>query len=136
MLNDDTIVCDAGEGDIAVSDVLDGTGRARDRLDPDTILRVGDLGVGDDHVLDGVVVAAANGTNAEAVATGARPAREGDVGAGVDGEAVVLVLHIGAGDGDASGGANVESVGVVAESIAIAVESIARAIVDRNVLDT
>ena len=41
-------------------------------------------------------------------------AGEVDVSAGVDGEAVILVLDVGVGNVDASGAADVESVGVVA----------------------
>lgn len=47
-------------------------------------------------------------------------AREGDVCAGVDGQAVVLVVDGGAGDGDAGGGADVEGVGVVAKGVGVA----------------
>ena len=48
------------------------------------------------------------------MAAGAEAAGEGDVSAAVDGEAVVLVVDGGAGDGDLRRVADVESIGVVA----------------------
>lgn len=47
------------------------------------------------------------------MATRALAAGEGDVGATVDSQAVVLVLNVGARDVDAVGGADIEGVGVV-----------------------
>lgn len=61
--------------------------------------------------------------------TGAGAASEGDISARVDGKAVVLVLDVGVGDGDASGAADVESVGVVA-----AIRNITSRVVDGDVV--
>lgn len=48
------------------------------------------------------------------MAAGAVAVLEGDVRAGVDGDAVILVVDLGTGDGNAGGAANIESIGVVA----------------------
>jgi hypothetical protein len=48
------------------------------------------------------------------VTTGAGTTSELDGGSGVDGQAVILVGYGSTSDGDTSGGANVESIGVVA----------------------
>jgi hypothetical protein len=92
-------------------DLASGTGNG---LDADTVVGVDDLGVRDGDSVDDVVVAAADGADGKTVATGAEAAGEGDVSAAVDGEAVVLVVDGGSGDGDLRRVADVESVGVVA----------------------
>ena len=114
LLDDDAVLGDVGQRDVLVGDVGDGACRAVHGLDADAVVRVGDLRILDDYALDCVVGAAANGSNGEAVTAGAGAANEVDVGARVDGEAVVLVLDVGVGDGDAAGAADVESVSVVA----------------------
>lgn len=114
LLNDDTVLGNVGQGDAGVLDVGDGAGGAVDGLDADAVVAVGDGAVLDADGLDDVVGAAADGADGETVATAAGAAGEGDVGARVDGEAVVLVLDDGARDVDASGGSDVEGVGVVA----------------------
>lgn len=114
LLDHDAVLGDVGQGDVLVGDVGDGAGRAVHGLDADAVVRVGDLRVLDDYALDDVVRAAADGTDGQAVTAGAGAANEVDVGARVDGEAVVLVLDVGVGDGDAVGAADVESVSVVA----------------------
>jgi hypothetical protein len=91
-------------------DLASGTG---DGLDADTVVGVDDLGVRDGDSVDDVVVAAADGADGETVTAGAEAAGEGDVSAAVDGEAVVLVVDGGAGDGDLRRVTDVESVGVV-----------------------
>jgi hypothetical protein len=108
---------------------LDLAGRAGDGLDADAVVGVDDLGVEDVDGVDDVVVAAADGADGETVAAGAVAAREGDVGAAVDGEAVVLVVDGGAGDGDLRRVADVEGVGVVA-ALGVAV-----LVVDGDVVD-
>jgi hypothetical protein len=102
------------EGDALVGDVLDRALGVRNSLDANTVVGVDDLRVEDLHGVDDVVVAAADGADGETVAAGAVAAGESDVSAGVDGEAVVLVVDGGAGDGDVLRVTDVESVGVVA----------------------
>jgi hypothetical protein len=63
------------------------------------------------------------------VAAGACTAGKGNVGAGVDGEAIILVLDVGVGDGDAGRAADVKGVGVVA-----AVSDVAGGVVDGDVV--
>lgn len=116
LLNDDTVLGDVREGNAGVSDARDGAGGAGDRLNTDTVVGVDNLGVGDGDGLDGVVGTATNGADRETVATRAGTAGEGDVGTGVDSQAVVLVLDVGARDVDTGGGADIESIGVVASS--------------------
>lgn len=64
------------------------------------------------------------------MATGAVATGEGDVSAAVDGEAVVLVVDGGAGDGDVLRVTDIESVGVVA-ALGVAV-----LVVDGDVVDS
>ena len=71
MLNDNAVLADAGHGDALVGDAFDGSGGAVNCLDANTVLRVCNGGGFDRYCLDGVVGSAANGTNAETVATGA-----------------------------------------------------------------
>ena len=114
LLDDDTVLGDVGEGDVLVGNVGDGASGAGDGLDADTVVGVADLGVLNDDVLDDVVRAATDRADGETVATRAGTTNEVDVGARVNGQAVILVLDVGVGDGDASGAADVESVSVVA----------------------
>lgn len=74
-------------------DIGDGSGGAVDGLDTDTVVRVGDGAVLDQHSLDDVVRAASDRADGETVATAAGAAGEGDVGTRVDGKAVILVLY-------------------------------------------
>lgn len=129
LLNDDTVVGDTGELDVGVGDVLDSTSSVVDGLDANTVLRVGDSRVDESDVLDGVVVAATDGADGETVTAGAGTAGEVDVLTRVDGDAVVLVLDGGAGDGDVGTLADVETVGVVT-ALGVTV-----AVVDGDVLD-
>ena len=103
-----------GQLDVAVGDAGDFAGGAGDSLDAHAVVGVDDLGVEDVDGVDGVVAPAANAADAQAVAAGAVAAGESDLGAAVDGEAVVLVVDGGAADGDLGGATDVESVGVVA----------------------
>jgi hypothetical protein len=114
LLDDDTVLGNVLEGDVGVADAGDRAGGARDSLDADTVVGVGDGGVADDDVLDNIVGAAANRADGDTVTAGAASTGEVDVGTGVNSKAVVLVLDVGVGDVDTSGAANVESVGVVA----------------------
>ena len=114
LLDDDTVVGDAGEGDAGPSDVRHGASVAGDGLDTKTIFTTGDLGVGHSDVLDSVVAAAANGTDGDTVAACASHARDVDVSARVDGNAIILVLDNTVLNGNARRRANVEAIGVVA----------------------
>lgn len=103
-----------GQLDVAVCHAGDLAGGARDGLDAHAVVGVDDLRVEDVDGVDGVVAPAADASDAETVAAGAVAASEGDLGAAVDGKAVVLVVDSGAADGDLSGASDVESIGVVA----------------------
>jgi hypothetical protein len=111
-------------------------------LDTDTVLRVGDSATGDVDTVDGVIASAADGANADTVATRALGAREVDVSTRVDSKAVILVLDGGVGDVNTVRGADVESVGVVATTAVTSrvvngdgVESKLRGTVDGKGLD-
>lgn len=114
LLDDNTVLGDVLEGDVLVDDIGDGTSSTGDSLDADTVVRVRDDVVDDADLLDNVVGASTDRADGDTVTTAAVTAGEGDVGAGVDGKAVVLVLDVGAGDVDTSGRANIESISVVA----------------------
>lgn len=114
LLDDDAVLADVLEGDMVVDDVGHGAGGARDGLDANTVVGVGNDRVQDADLLDDVILAATNRADRDAVTTGAVTVGERDVGTGVDGEAVILVLDVGTGDVDAGGRANIESIGVVA----------------------
>lgn len=129
LLNDDTVLGDVGESDGVVLDIGNGTGSARNGLDADTVVGVGDGGVEDANCLDGVVRASTNGSDGETVTAAAVTAGEGDVGTRVDGETIILVLDDGSRDVHAGGGANVESIGVVST------ERIAEGVVHVNTVD-
>ena len=119
------------EGDALVGDVLDRALSVGDSLDANTVVRVDDLRVEDLHGVNDVVVTATDGADGETVATGAVAAGEGDVSAGVDGEAVVLVVDGGAGDSDVLRVTDVESVGVVA-ALGVTVLVVDGDVVDRE----
>lgn len=129
LLNDDTVLGDVGESDGVVLDIGNGTGSARNGLDADTVVGVGDGRVEDADSLDGVVRASTNGSNGETVAATAVAAGEGDVGTRVDGETIVLVLDNSSRDIHAVRGANVESIGVVSA------ERVAERVVHVNAID-
>ena len=114
LLDNDAVVGDSGQLDVGVSDVADGAGLIDNGLDAHAVRRVADGRVVDSDILHSVVVTATNGADGQAVATGARTARELDVLARVDGDAVVLVLDSGTGDVHTIALADVEGVGVVA----------------------
>lgn len=90
LLNDNTVLLDAGKGVTAVCDSRNGTSGARDSLDTDAVVAVDDLVVGEVDVADSVVVATANGTDRETVTASARAAGEGDISTRVDSYTVVL----------------------------------------------
>lgn len=113
LLDDNTVLGDVLESDAVVCHAADRTGGLVDGLDADTVVGVLDGGVGDGDILDDVVGAATDRADTDAVATGAGALGEYDVGSAVDSEAVILVLHVGAGDGDARGASDIESIGVV-----------------------
>lgn len=119
------------EGDALVGDVLDRALGVRNSLDANTVVGVNDLRVEDLHGVNDVVVAAANGADGETVATGAVAASEGNVSAAVNGEAVVLVVDGGAGDGDVLRVTDIESVGVVA-ALGVTVLVVDGDVVDRK----
>lgn len=79
LFDDDPIARDAAQLDVGVGDAGDRSGGAVDGLDTHPVLRVGDAGVGDGDAGDGVVVAAADAADREAVPAGAGAAGEVDV---------------------------------------------------------
>ena len=119
LLNHDTVLCDIAERYVFVCDVGDRASSAVNGLDADAVRGVGDCGVGDLDVGNGVVVSPADRADGQAVAAGALSTGEDDVCAGVDGETVILVLHVGIRDRDGVRGANVEGIGVVTELVDI-----------------
>ena len=119
------------KSDALVGDVLDRALGVRNSLDANTVVGVNDLRVEDLHGVDDVVVAAADGADRETVAARAVTAGESDVGAGVNGEAVVLVVDGGAGDGDVLRVTDIESVSVVA-SLRVTVLVVDGDVVDRK----
>lgn len=100
LLNHNAVLGDVGERDVAVRHIVYLASSAVYSLDAHTILRVGNGGVFYYDTVDCVVRAATDGADREAVATGAGAAGEVNVCAGVDGEAVVLVLDVRVGDCD------------------------------------
>lgn len=68
LLDDDAVRGDAAEGDVLVGDRGDLAGRFVDGLDADAVGGGGDAAGGDDDIFDGVVAAAADGADGEAVA--------------------------------------------------------------------
>ena len=89
LLDLDAVLGDAGQGDVAVGDAGDLARLAGDGLDADAVGGVFDGGGLDVDVGDGVVVAAADGADGEAVAAGAGAASEGQTVDGVDSQAVL-----------------------------------------------
>lgn len=92
LLNDDAVLGNVLEGDRVILDIGNRACRSINSLDADTVVRVGNDRVEDADSLDNIVRAATNGADRQAVATAAVSSSEGNVGARVDGEAVVLVL--------------------------------------------
>lgn len=79
LLNDNTIAGNTRELDVAESNARDGAGLARLGLDANTVLRVGNSGVGDSNVLHGVVVTATDGSDGKTVTTRAGTASKDNV---------------------------------------------------------
>src|SRR5205823_5025640 len=98
-------------------------------LDPDSILGVGNRTALNNHSVDDIIRTASDAADGQTVAAAACATHEVDIGAGVDGETVVLILDVRVGDGDAGRGANVKSVGVVA-----AVSNVTCRVVDGDVV--
>lgn len=113
LLDEDTVLGDGVEGDVLVGDALDGAGLAGLGLDTETVDRVLDGAAGEGHGVDSVVGTTADGSDGETVAARADAVLEGDVCAGVDGNAVVLVVNLGTVDDNGGRAANVETIGVV-----------------------
>lgn len=122
--------------ELAMHTVADSSRGVVDSLDADTVLRVGDGAVGEVNVLDVVVATSTNGADGETVTTRAVTTGEGDVGTGVDGNAVILVVDGGAGDVHTSGRADVESIGVVAELVSVTIAVVNGHVDNREVLGT
>ena len=114
LLNNEAVLCDPREFDVLEGNIGDGAGSLVDSLDADAVLGVDDLAVGDGDALDGVVAAAADGANRQAMAAGTVSVGEGDVLAGVNGNTVILVVDGCTVDGNVRRGADVKGIGVVA----------------------
>lgn len=91
-----------------------------------TIVRVRNGGIRNEDILDRVVIATTNRADGDPVSSGTGSACEGDVGAGVDGQAVVLVLDVGAGDVDTRGRTDIERISVMAAVLNIALHLVSR----------
>jgi hypothetical protein len=135
LLDDDTVLSNAGEGVAAVCDTRDGTSGARDSLDADTVVAVDDLVVGEVNVADSVVVTAANGADGKTVTASAGAAGEGDVSytkllvasskkeresqiltARVDGNTIILVVNDSVGDGNTGRASDIEGICFMSEN--------------------
>jgi hypothetical protein len=79
LLNEDAVLCDLGEGDVGVGDLVDLAALVLEGLDADSVGRVGYLGVEELDVVDDVVIAAADAADGETVATVAVAVLEDDV---------------------------------------------------------
>ena len=79
LLDNNALLRNRRQLDIGEGDLLDGARRAGNGLDPDSVVRVRHLGVGDGDVLNVVVVAPADGSDAQAVAARAGATGEEDV---------------------------------------------------------
>lgn len=79
LLNEDAVLGDLGEGDVGVGDLVDLAGGVLHGLDADAVGGVGDLGVEELHVVDDVVVAAADTADGETVSAVAVTVLEDDV---------------------------------------------------------
>lgn len=79
LFDDDSIIGDVGQLDVGVRDLRDGAGGTVDGFNANAILGVGDAGVLDSYVLDGVIVAAAYRADGETVAAGTSAVGEEDV---------------------------------------------------------
>jgi hypothetical protein len=90
LLNNNTVLGDAGEDVARVSDAGDLSSSTVDSLDTETVLRVGDLVVQELDVRDSVVVATSDRADGQTMATSASGARNRDVGTRVDSDTVVL----------------------------------------------
>lgn len=117
LLDDNTVLGNTGEGDVLVGNAGDGSSGTGNSLDADTVGGVLDGGGFNDNIRDNVVGTSTDGSDGETVTTGAGSTGEGDAGTGVDSETVILVLNVGAGDGDISGRSNIESISVVSEGV-------------------
>ena len=133
LFNDHAIIGDARQLDVGVGNVLDITARLVDGLDAHTVGRVHDLTILDMDILDGVVRAATDRADGQTVTTGAVSVGEVD---GlpiisifptstaqveiithltrVDSQAIILVVHLGTVDVDASAVTDVKAISVVA----------------------
>lgn len=92
LLDDDAILGNVAQGDVVVGDSGDLASSTGDGLDTNAVVRVADRTVLNIDSIDGVVATATNRADGQAVATSARSTGEGDVGARVDGQAVILVV--------------------------------------------
>ena len=119
MLNDNTVGCNAREGDVLVGNARDGSSGTGDGLDTDTVGRVLDSRGFNDDIGDNVVGTSTDRSDGETVTTRTGSTGEGNTSTGVDSETVILVLNDGTGDGDIAGGTNIESIGVVAKGTSI-----------------
>lgn len=79
LLNDNAVVGDARELDVAESNAGNGASLARLGLDADAVLRVRNGRVGDSYILHGVVITATDRSDGKTVTTGAGTAREDNV---------------------------------------------------------
>jgi hypothetical protein len=104
-------------------------GSVIDGLDANAVLGVDNLAADESHVLHGVIVAAADRADREAVPATAVEVADPDIRARVNGDAVVLVVDLAVLDRDVGRRADVERVGVVASA------RVTRGVVDGHAVD-
>jgi len=89
LLDDNAVVCNARKRNILVSHVGDRASGIVDSLNADTVLAVLHRGRFNGDALHGVVAAATDRADAQAMSSGASAASKGDVRSGVDSQAVL-----------------------------------------------
>ena len=120
LLDINTVVSDARQGDVLVDNVGDTASGVGVGLDTATVLTVNNLGVLEGHGVDDVVALTTDGSDAQTVTTRAVEVVNDDVGSAGNGNAVILVVDVGILQSNVCTLGNVESVSVVASGIAVA----------------
>lgn len=69
LLDDDTVVCNAREGDVGVGDVRHGSGGSRVGLDADAVLGISHSAVRESDIQDSVVALASDTSDRETVSS-------------------------------------------------------------------
>jgi len=113
LLNNKTLLNNLVKSDVLKANVVDLTGSTIDSLNTDTIIRVDNLRVLDQDIVNNVVAAATDGTDGKTMATRAETVKELDTVTRVDSNTVILVVDDSTVNGDVGTSTNVEGVSVV-----------------------